>query len=122
MTASRLVLTLAALYGAAGVALMAAGAHAAGEQATIAGQMLLFHACAVVAATTARKAGLLNVALGRLAVAALLVGVALFSADLALRAFRSASLFKMAAPTGGMIAIAGWLALAAAALLAPRRG
>ena len=75
-----------------------------------------------VAATTARKAGLLNVALGRLAVAALLVGGALFSADLALRAFRSASLFKMAAPTGGVIAIAGWLALAAAALLAPRRG
>jgi uncharacterized membrane protein YgdD (TMEM256/DUF423 family) len=42
----------------------------------------------------------------------------LFSGDLALRAFAGHRLFPMAAPTGGIILIAAWLALAAAAVIA----
>ena len=117
MTATRLVLALCALYGGAGVALMAAGAHAAGPNAATAGQMLLFHASAGMAATLARKAGHLAPGLGRLAVALLLAGVALFAADLSSHAFRGARLFPMAAPTGGVAMIAGWALMAVAALV-----
>ena len=121
MTATRAILALCGLYGAAGVGLMAAGAHAAGANATTAGQMLLFHASAAMAATLARKAGHLAPGLGRIAAALLLAGAALFAADLAMLAFRGARLFPMAAPTGGMAMIAGWLTLAVAALVpAPR--
>ena len=119
--ASRLILALAALFGAAGVALMAAGSHAAGSNAAIAGQMLLFHAGAILAAEAARRAGLLRDSVALLAIVALIAGVALFSGDLALRAFKGARLFAMAAPTGGIVTILGWLTLAASALLAPRR-
>ena len=120
MSATRLILALCALYGGAGVALMAAGTHAAGQNATIAGQMLLFHASAGMAATLARKGGHLAPGLARVAVALLLGGVALFSADLCALAFRGARLFPMAAPTGGMTMIAGWAALALSALMPGR--
>lgn len=116
MSASRLILALCALLGAAGVALMAAGAHIGGPNATTAGQILLFHASAGMAATLARKAGFLAPGLARIAVALLLAGAAIFAADLALLAFKGARLFPMAAPTGGMAMIAGWLGLAVAAL------
>jgi uncharacterized membrane protein YgdD (TMEM256/DUF423 family) len=46
------------------------------------------------------------------------VGAALFSGDIALRAFAGHRLFAFAAPTGGFILIAAWLALAAAAIAA----
>ena len=113
---TRLPLVLAALYGAAGVALMAAGSHSAGGAfAATAGQMLLFHATAVIAAALARQAGLIAPGLGRVAIIVLLAGVAIFAADLALRGFGYARLFPMAAPTGGSLTILGWLLLAAAA-------
>ncbi len=117
----RLATVLAGLYGAAGVGLMAAGSHTAGGSfAATAGQMLLFHAPAVLAAILARRAGLLHARLGRIAVAVLLGGVAVFAADLALRGFGHARLFPMAAPAGGSLTILGWLLLAASAAL-PRR-
>ena len=120
MTASRLVLTLAALYGAAGVALMAAGAHAAGEQATIAGQMLLFHASVIIGATAARRGGHFHDLLARIALSAIIVGACLFAADLARRGFGGAALFPRAAPTGGWFMLGGWLGLAVAAVTAKR--
>jgi len=43
-------------------------------------------------------------------------GAALFSGDIALRAFSGHRLFVMAAPTGGIVLIAAWLALAVAAI------
>lgn len=119
-TVSRAHLFAAALMGAAGIALLAAGAHAAGGQATTAGQMLLFHASAAMAATLARKAGSLHDGIARLAIVALLVGVALFAGDLAVRAFSGARLFPFAAPLGGGLTILGWLGLAVSAL-APAR-
>lgn len=120
MTATRLIFALTALYGAAGVALLAYGAHAGGQNATTAGQMLLFHASAAMAATLARKAGHLSSGLGRLGVALLLAGVAIFAADLALLAARGHRLFPMAAPIGGTTTILGWLVLAVAALAGRR--
>lgn len=121
MTAARLHLLLAGLMGAAGVALLAAGSHVSGGQATVAGQMLLFHAAAVLGATAVRKGGYLHSGIARVAVSLLIVGVVLFSADLAMRAFLGDRLFAMAAPLGGGITIAGWLVLALSALT-PNRG
>ena len=46
------------------------------------------------------------------------VGGALFSGDIALRAFAGHRLFAMAAPIGGTILIAAWLAFTAAAICA----
>jgi uncharacterized membrane protein YgdD (TMEM256/DUF423 family) len=43
-------------------------------------------------------------------------GAALFSGDIAMRAFAGHRLFVMAAPTGGVILIAGWLGLVVAAI------
>jgi uncharacterized membrane protein YgdD (TMEM256/DUF423 family) len=45
------------------------------------------------------------------------VGAALFAGDVSARAFIGHRLFPMAAPTGGTILIAAWLALAIAALV-----
>lgn len=119
--ATRLHLALAALMGFAGVALLAAAAHVTGTQnVQTAGQMLLFHAAAVMAATAARKAGHFADLSARLAVSALVLGAALFAADLARRGFAGRGLFPMAAPTGGWLMLGGWLGLAVAALL-PRR-
>lgn len=120
MTATHLHLILAALFGAAGVAALAAGAHLAGSNMTTAGQILLFHASALIAGATARKAGLLHGRIAQFGLAALALGAALFAADLALRALWEARLFAMAAPTGGTMMIAGWIALGIAALAAPR--
>ena len=44
-------------------------------------------------------------------------GVALFSGDLALRAYAGHPLFPMSAPTGGVVMIAGWVLLALAAFI-----
>jgi uncharacterized membrane protein YgdD (TMEM256/DUF423 family) len=44
------------------------------------------------------------------------LGAALFSGDIALRAFAGHWFFPMAAPTGGIILIAAWLLFAAAAI------
>jgi uncharacterized membrane protein YgdD (TMEM256/DUF423 family) len=44
------------------------------------------------------------------------LGAVLFSSDIALRAFAGSRLFAMAAPTGGIILIAAWIGLAAAAI------
>ena len=51
----------------------------------------------------------------------LLLGAALFSGDVALRAYAGHRLFPMAAPTGGMVMMAGWLLLALGAFLALRQ-
>lgn len=109
--ARRVLLALAGLTGAAGVALAAAGAHMGGDNLATASVFLLVHA----AAAAGLAAGALTPRGGTLAAGALLLGAALFAGDLAARAFLGARLFPMAAPAGGMILIAGWLGLALAA-------
>ena len=56
----------------------------------------------------------------RVAAAALVIGLALFSGDLSLRALKGIPLFPMAAPTGGVILMAGWLVAALAAFVPAR--
>jgi uncharacterized membrane protein YgdD (TMEM256/DUF423 family) len=83
--------------------------------------MLLFHACATMGAVLAVQTGLLSPRLGLLAGAGFVLGAALFSGDLSLRAFAGQPLFRMAAPSGGILMIASWLMLAVAALAARLR-
>ncbi len=112
---------IAALFGAAGVYFAAAAAHSRpGSGLDTASQMLLFHACAVIAACAALRGGLLGRPLGLVAVILLLAGVALFAGDIAMRAYAGHRLFPFAAPTGGTLTIGGWLLLALAAFVALR--
>ncbi len=122
MTATVLI-ALAGLMGAAGVILLAAGAHAApGAGLDSAGQVLLFHAAAVIAAAAALNQGLLWRPLALAAAVGFVVGTILFSGDIALRAFAGHRLFPLAAPGGGFVLIASWLAVAGAAIVALLRG
>jgi uncharacterized membrane protein YgdD (TMEM256/DUF423 family) len=117
-----ILLILAALYGACGVVLAAAAAHAApGAGPDSAAYLLLFHAVAVLGGAALAQQGLLWRPLALLALAAWLLGAGLFAGDVALRAFAGHRLFPMAAPSGGIILIAGWLVLAAAAIGAALR-
>jgi uncharacterized membrane protein YgdD (TMEM256/DUF423 family) len=113
------LIILAGLMGAGGIMLAAAGAHATtGSGLDGAGYMLLFHAAALLGGAALLQHGVLWRPLILLALAGWVLGAALFSGDLALRAFAGHRLFPMAAPTGGIILIAAWLALAVAAVIA----
>jgi uncharacterized membrane protein YgdD (TMEM256/DUF423 family) len=122
--AATIFLLLAGLMGAGGIILAAAGAHAAAAAATSAsaGYMLLFQAAAVVGGAALLQNGVAWRPLLIAALAGWVLGATLFSGDLALRAFTGHRLFAMAAPSGGIILIAAWLALAGAALGALWRG
>lgn len=112
-----IVLVLAGLMGAAGIVLAAAGAHAnPGAGLDSAAYMLLFHAAAIVGAVALVGQPMVWRPLLLAALAAWIVGAALFAGDIALRAFAGHRLFVMAAPSGGIILIAGWLMLAASAI------
>jgi uncharacterized membrane protein YgdD (TMEM256/DUF423 family) len=51
----------------------------------------------------------------------MLLGVALFAGDVALRAFEAGQLFAKAAPIGGSLTILSWLLVAVAAAVDWRR-
>jgi uncharacterized membrane protein YgdD (TMEM256/DUF423 family) len=111
-------IALAGLMGAAGIALAAASAHAApGAGLDSAATMLLFHAAALVGGAALLQQGVLYRPLAFIALAAWIVGAGLFSGDIAMRAFAGHRLFPFAAPSGGMIMIAAWLALTVAAMV-----
>lgn len=119
MTAARKLLAcLAGLMGAAGVILAASAAHQP-DAARLgpAASMLLFHATAVIGAVLLTERALAQRHLGLLAAIGFVAGAVLFSGELALRHFKGISLFPMAAPTGGTLLIASWVALAIAAAL-----
>jgi uncharacterized membrane protein YgdD (TMEM256/DUF423 family) len=112
-----ILLILAGLMGAGGVVLAAAGAHAAPNAGLDgAAYLLLFHATTVLGSTALAQQGLLWRPLTLAALIGFVAGAGLFAGDLALRAFAGHRLFPMAAPTGGTILIAAWLALAIAGL------
>lgn len=118
----RILVILAALAGLAGVTLSAAAAHlSGGDTAETAARFLILHAPVLLAAVALARAGAVRPGLARLAAGAILVGVALFSGDLALRALRGFTLHRMVPPIGGVILMLGWAGLAVSALLAPRR-
>jgi uncharacterized membrane protein YgdD (TMEM256/DUF423 family) len=111
------LLALAGLMGASGIVLAAAGAHLApGAGLDSAAYMLLFHAAAVLGGAALIQQGALWRPLGVIVLAAWVLGSILFSGDIAMRAFTGHRLFPMAAPSGGFILIAAWLALAVAAV------
>jgi uncharacterized membrane protein YgdD (TMEM256/DUF423 family) len=117
--APALFILLAGLMGAAGVVLAAAGAHAA-PQAGLdsAAYMLLFHAAAVLGGAALTHQNIV----WRPAMLAVLggwvIGAALFSGDIAMRAFAGHRLFTFAAPAGGSILIIAWLGVVIAGAVA----
>ena len=114
-----ILIALAGLMGAGGVVLAAAAAHVApGSGLDSAAYMLLFHAAAVVGGAALLQQGALWRPLALVVLAAWVLGAALFSGDIAMRAFAAHRLFPMAAPSGGFILIAAWLALMASAIAA----
>jgi uncharacterized membrane protein YgdD (TMEM256/DUF423 family) len=117
----RILAILAAIMGADGVILAAAAAHQPdASRLASASSMLLFHALAVLATVALAERGILHFRIGMVAAWGFVVATALFAGDLSLRQYAGHSLFPFAAPTGGTLLIASWLALAVAAAW-PRR-
>ncbi|ARP66208.1 MULTISPECIES: DUF423 domain-containing protein [unclassified Mesorhizobium] len=112
---SRILVLAGGLCGAAGVALSAAAAHLGGAFVGTAASFLLMHAPVFLAA------GLLGAnRILRIGSLILLVGLLLFCGDLLARDFIGSRLFPLSAPIGGTLLIAGWLAIAASALVRVR--
>ncbi len=106
----RAALVLSGAFGASGVVLLAWAAHGdTSGLATTAAQMMLFHAPVILALgaiSQMRRSFLLTLAL-----VLLTLGLVLFCGDLISRTFTGDRLFPMAAPTGGTLTIAGWVAM-----------
>jgi uncharacterized membrane protein YgdD (TMEM256/DUF423 family) len=112
-----ILIALAGFMGASGVVLAAAGAHAApGTGLDSAAYILLFPATAVLGGVALVQQSVLWRPIMVFVLAAWVLGAVLFSSDVALRALAGSRLFPMAAPTGGIILIAAWIGLAAAAI------
>ena len=112
----RILIGLAGIMGADGVILAAASAHQPdATRLGSASSMLLFHATAVLAAVALIERGILHAGVGIAAASGFVIAAALFATDLTLRQYAGHSLFPFAAPTGGTLMIASWLALAVAA-------
>ena len=127
MDARLVIVALAGLAGAAGVALGAVAAHRVDDPALVtASHMLVLHAVAAVAVAahlrTVHQRPMRHYNVWTLAALLLLAGAILFAGDIAMRSFAGGRLFPMAAPTGGSTMIAGWLTLAVAAGLGMARG
>ena len=118
----RILIVLAGIMGADGVMLAAASAHQTdASRLASASMMLLFHAVAVLGTVALAERGVIHVRIGLAAALGFVIAASLFAGDLALRQYAGHGLFPMAAPTGGMLLIASWLALAVAAAW-PRKG
>ena len=115
---SNALVVVAGLFGAAGVAAAALAAHGkGGPDLSIAANFLLLHAAALCAiALSSQRAA----APFLLAATVLAIGTLLFCGDLAARALLDGGLFPMAAPTGGVAMILGWLFVAGAGALRAR--
>lgn len=114
----RPVLAGAGILGFCGVAAAAAGAHATGDPRLMGAVALvcLAHATALLALSLSGRRD----PAFRLCALLLFSGAAVFSVDIALRALGHGRLFSMAAPSGGIAMMAGWLVLTIAAII-PRR-
>jgi uncharacterized membrane protein YgdD (TMEM256/DUF423 family) len=118
----RILVALAAVMGADGVILAAAAAHQPdATRLASASSMLLFHAIAVLATVALIERSIIHPKIGIAAAFGFVIAAALFAGDLTLRQYAGHALFPMAAPTGGTLLIASWLALAVAAVW-PRHG
>ncbi|KJC49236.1 DUF423 domain-containing protein [Bradyrhizobium sp. LTSP857] len=121
MAAFRLLIGLAGLMGAAGVALAAASAHGGdASRLASASAMLLFHATAILAVVALLERGLLHGGIGLMAAFGFVIAATLFAGDLTVRQYAGHSLLPYAAPTGGTLMIVSWLAVTLAAVV-PKR-
>jgi uncharacterized membrane protein YgdD (TMEM256/DUF423 family) len=117
----RILIILAGVMGADGVILAAAAAHQPdATRLAAASSMLLFHATAVLAVVALAERGVIHSRIGIASAWGFVIAAALFAGDLTLRQYTGHGLFPLAAPTGGTLMIASWLALAVAAAW-PRR-
>ncbi len=114
----RALVALGALAGLAGVALSAVAAHLTGPGSLdVAARFLIAHAPVLMALPALVAAGILRRNAALAAGFAIAIGATLFCGDLAVRSLAGLVLVPMVAPTGGVILMAGWaLVLAAAAL------
>lgn len=113
-----MLIVAGALVGLLGVALSAIAAHAGkGPNLETAARFLLLHAPAILAIVALGWAGAVDDRVARVAVYAMLVGLALFCGDLVMRAYREIPLFPRAAPTGGFVLMLGWALVAVAGLM-----
>lgn len=118
----RILIVLAAIMGADGVMLAAAAAHQAdASRLASASSMLLFHATAVLGIVVLAERAIIHGRIGIAAAFGFVIAASLFAGDLTLRQYAGHGLFYMAAPTGGTLLIASWLAVAVAAAW-PRAG
>ena len=117
-TQGKAALLGAGLLGVAGVGAAAISAHAGSDPRLMSAAALvcLTHAPALLALGLAGRGAFLL----RFAALLLFVGAALFSGDMAMREFGQDRLFAMAAPTGGLTMMAGWLAVAISAFTSRR--
>jgi uncharacterized membrane protein YgdD (TMEM256/DUF423 family) len=110
----RIIVVVAALLGFSGVAAGAFGAHAMGadpravDLLRTGGSYALWHALAMLACQALR--------LGRTAPALFGVGACLFSFSLYALALGAPTAVALVTPVGGTALLAGWVALAVAAL------
>ncbi|MBA4790485.1 MAG: DUF423 domain-containing protein [Rhizobiales bacterium] len=118
----RLLLLVAGLFGAAGVAASAVAAHlAGGASLATAGQFLMIHAAAIAALSAAGLLATRGAVLLLVGATAMAAGTLLFSGDLALRALMGIKLLWGTAPFGGTLMIAGWISAGiGGALILPR--
>ena len=114
-----ILIVFAGLMGAAGVGLAALGAHGGGDlRLATAATFLLLHASALVGMRPMLDPSAVMRGVFLASATALCFGPILFSADLALRSLAGTAIFAFAAPAGGLLMMAGWALLAAAAMLA----
>lgn len=112
MRRTDLDLMMAGLVGAGGVADAALAAHVTGGGPLAqAAEILMIHAAAIVGLVALRRGDpTMPNLVGKIALA-MGLGAAMFGGDITLMTFAGARLFPMAAPIGGTILIAAWLAL-----------
>ena len=114
--APRILIVLAGVMGADGVMLAAASAHQADAARLGLGVIDAAVSCHRRARDCcAGRARVIHVGIGLVAAFGFVIAAALFAGDLTLRQYAGHGLFPIAAPTGGTLLIASWLALAVAA-------
>ena len=111
----RVLLVLAGVIGAAGVAAAAAASHGDSPNLSAIATIFLAHA-PVLAAVALHGRSRMVLAAGSV----LAAGTLVFGGDLALRHWLGHALFAGAAPLGGGVMILGWLGLALAGLVGGR--
>ena len=123
MKRSPLILAgIAGLMGAAGVALAAAGVHESGGELAERGALfLLLHAAAALAIAAHARVAIASARALVVVGFVMEAGAALFSAELAMRAFTGERIFPFAAPIGGTTMMLSWVALALVFATASRR-